>query len=653
MSIQYLLEELNEAQREAATLPNRHALVLAGAGSGKTKTIIARAAYLIAAGIPAHRIKILTFTRRAASEIVERVKLAIGEQAKTLSASTFHAWCMQLIHVAPQTFGAEGFTIIDRDDQMQLYKALRGKKNRGVFPTSRELIDLYSFARNTGRSLTETVELKLDSCIDCIPEMGQVMIAYENKKEAQHYLDFDDILEIVAIQMEQMPEVAAWVGGNYDVILVDEMQDTNPLQWRLIDPLKEIVTIFAVGDDAQSIYGFRGADFANIHSFTDRVPGSITLKLEDNYRSTQEILDLSNWLLEQSPLHYNKVLRSVRDSGNKPQLISFMNEYEEAGWIAEDLKRRRGLGDEWCEHMILVRSSLNGRVIEGALLAAKIPYQYIGGFKLLESAHIKDCLSILRLVANPLDEIAAMRFFGLWPGIGDVRASKLLDLMFKEKNFDKIPELIVQKGGLPKQAGEIIKSVSELRNNVAEAFKSAANKMESLLANKYQRQDWDKRKKDFKLVAKLAEKHTSILAFIEEYLLDPIHHTQVLPSPKNDVVTLITVHSAKGTESKVCYVVNCSPGAYPSSLSIAEDTVEEERRVLYVSFTRAKDELIVTRRGPATWAKSGGNLTEEEVYFLNGVPNGLFDETVHQPNNWQPRSRPPVGSKLIRGGIRV
>ena len=647
-----LIDELNAAQFKAVTLSNQHALVLAGAGSGKTKTIVARAAYLIESGIPAQKIKILTFTRRAASEIVERVKLAIGESATHLSASTFHAWCMHLMHAAPQSFGVEGNTIIDRDDQLQLIKALRGRKDKGTFPSANELINLYSFTRNTNRSLAETIELKMVEFVDLTTEIGQLLVNYEDKKERSRYLDYDDILEVVALQMEQVQEVADWIGGHYEYILLDEMQDTNPLQWRLIDPLKNIVTLFAVGDDAQSIYGFRGADFKNIHCFSDRVPDSIILKLEDNYRSTQDILNPSNWLLEQSPLNYNKVLRGVRGSGKKPQLISFLNEWEEVGWVVSDLQQRNSSGESWKDHMILVRSGYTGRLVESALLAAKIPYSFIGGFKLLESAHIKDCLSIMRLVANPFDEIAAMRYFLLWPGIGEVRAAKLVDLITNQKDFNLNSDLLVNTGGLPKQAGESLKSVWKNRNNVTKAFRAAFRGVESLLAAKYQGQGWDKRKPDFKLVEKLTERHTSILSFIEEYLLDPLHSSNVMKAPtKKDHVTIITIHSAKGTECKVCYVMNCSPGVYPSPMALAEDSVEEERRVLYVAFTRAKDELIVTRSGP-TLGMTGGDYAER-AYFLNGVPDELFESTVHRQGTNNSIGPAPFVKRPVRPRLKI
>ncbi len=652
MSIERLLDELNPRQREAATLTNQHALVLAGAGAGKTKTIIARAAYLISSGIPASRIRILTFTRRSASEIVERVKNSLGEKAQGLGASTFHAWCMSLLHSGPESFGVAGLSIIDRDDQLQLYKLLRGKKKKGSFPSASELCDLYSFARNTCRTLPETIELKAVEFIDKIDVIGKIMSAYEEKKNRHYYLDYDDILDFVAAQMSESEEVREWIASLYDCILIDETQDTNPLQWKLLHPLKDLVPLFAVGDDAQSIYGFRGADFRNIHLWSERVPGSSVLKLEDNYRSTQGILDVANWLLRQSPFNYDKTLNAVRGEGIKPKLCNFQDEWQEGGWIVSDLQERYGSGAPWRDHMVLVRSSSDARVIESFLVKASIPYRFIGGMKLLESAHIKDVMSVLRLVANPYDEIAAMRFLTLWQGVGDVRATKLVNMILDNPQIEYFLDLLVKQGGLDKSATEIIRVVHELQTDVAMAFRKATEKMATILEQKYRDKEWDKRRCDFKLVEKLAEKHSSILGFIEEYLLDPLHGSQIDTDDKDDTVTVITVHSAKGTECKTCYVVNVSPGAYPSSYATNEEEVEEERRVLYVALTRAIDELIVTRRSFTNWGQDRDNCGES--YFLNAVPDDLFDEVVVKKKE-SPKvgKRPPVAKRPTHVGIKL
>jgi len=402
MSLEKLMDELNPSQRAAATHSGSHALILAGAGCGKTKTIIARAAYLIGTGLPPNQIQILTFTRRAASEIVERVKNSIGQRSIGLNASTFHSWCTNLIRTAPEAFNLKNFSVIDRDDQLQLFRLLRGKQ-KGTFASAADICEIYSFARNTLRKLSEAIKKRNPEYIQHKDTLAQIMRGYEERKTERNYLDYDDVLALVANGLQQHPDLCTWISAKFDHILVDEMQDTNPLQWALLEPLAARSRLYCVGDDAQSIYGFRGADFANVHSFKTRLPDTTVYKLEDNYRSTQEILDLSNWLLRVSPISYDKELRAVRGQGKMPQLHTFENEWQLGRWVAEHIAERRLQGALWREHMILVRSGFSGRTVEQALLDREIPYQFIGGQKLLESAHVKDVLSGLRVVSNHRD----------------------------------------------------------------------------------------------------------------------------------------------------------------------------------------------------------------------------------------------------------
>lgn len=658
MTIHALLSELNDHQRIAATIQRQHALVLAGAGCGKTKTIIARAAFLISSGTPPARIQILTFTRRSAAEIVERVRLHLGDMSEGLQASTFHTWCMSLIRRAPSAFGCKGYSVIDRDDQLQLYKVLRGRKSSSQFPRAKELLDLYSYARNTKQTLDATLVRNAPNYYEQKSQIAQVMLAYESRKRDRRYLDYDDILDVVAQCLATSPETCSWLASQYDHLLVDEMQDTNPLQWKLIDPLKDQVTLFCVGDDAQSIYGFRGADFRNVHSFSERVQGSIKLKLERNYRSTQEILDVSNWLLSESPLDYQKILVAARGAGKRPQLRTFSNEWEEGRWIAEDLLERRSAGADWQEHMILVRSSYAGRIIEGSLLAREIPYRFIGGTRLLESAHVRDVLSALRVVANPKDEIGWMRFLSLWAGVGDVTANRVIERILTEQTLDGCILAMNDEPKLPVNATAIVRIVREFQTNVSKAITKAVAAMEGVLSEKYRNQDWEKRQRDFHLIEKLAEKHTSILAFIEEYLLDPVYGSEVRRLEVKDVVTVITIHSAKGTECEVCYVVNVTPGAYPSQYAYGkDDEVEEERRVLYVALTRAKNELIVTRQGYRLWAarntkpEDANEEKEDTSYFFNALPIGMFDERIEQKSQWQESRQAPALTQPVHVGI--
>ena len=638
MSLASLIDELNPQQKQAATTESQHSLVLAGAGCGKTKTIVARAAYLIDQGIPANQIQILTFTRRSASEIVARVELALGEQAKGLRASTFHTFCMYLLRRVPKAFGLEQFSIIDRDDQLMMFRLIRGKddkKNPNQLPKPQELCDLYSFARNTRQKLSDALEKQHPEHLAFKDQIAEIMKEYETRKRARSFLDYDDILAIVASALDQSDGLADYVASLCKHMLVDEMQDTNPLQWALLEPLKDKVSLFCVGDDAQSIYGFRGADFENIHHFKDRVPNAQVFKLEQNYRSTQEILDLSNWLLDQSEIQYNKRLDAHRGEGVKPRMHIFPNEFDEAKWIAIDIKERHYLqGSKWSDHMVLVRSSFAARHIEAACIAANVPYRFIGGMKLLETAHVKDLLSLLRVIANPLDDIAWMRFLTLWNGVGDVGASRLAQQLLLEPEFDLIFDKLEKFGRIPAETLLIMKQMTVLKQEVQACVSLGVQAIEAQLAENYKK-DWNRRQGDFELVKQLASKHTQLSEFLEEYVLDPVSISEIERQSDSDVVTLITIHSAKGTEQKVCYVVNVTPGQYPHARAQGDfNDVEEERRVLYVALTRAQNELILTKQNLSLWAR---DVIDEqgrkvESYFLNDLTRNLCSmETHHKP----------------------
>lgn len=681
MSLETILSELNPAQRKAATTNAQNTLVLAGAGSGKTKTIVARAAYLIDKGVPAHAIQIVTFTRRAASEIVTRVESYLGVQAEGLKASTFHTFCLSILRRYPKVFDLKGFNVIDRDDQVMLFKLLRGKLEdqrakdaqttatgktvtfqrhqpstiSEKLPKHKELADLYSYARNTQTKLKDALYKQLPDFQPAYDDIKEVMKGYEAQKQERHYLDYDDILEYVARYLNADDWLLERVTETTQYLLVDEMQDTNPLQWLLLQPFIGRSQLFCVGDDAQSIYGFRGADFENIHSFKQRVPDAEVLTLERNYRSTQEILDLSNWLLEQSELDYKKRLTAHRGNGIKPILYSFSNEFDEARFIVSDLKKRYEQGSPWHHHMLLLRSAYSGRQVESALISANIPYVFIGGTKLLEAAHVKDLLSMLRLIVNYLDELAWIRFLTLWDGIGDAGAGKFVNEFLTLPDLMACLEILDKKSKVPKPAINALKELAKIQHLPEKSLDIAFDALSEQLQKNYEKKDWDSRVKDFDLVKQLAIRHQTLADFIEAYILEPISNSEVSKQENDDVVTLITIHSAKGAEREVCYIVNASVGQYPHMR--AQDSfeeVEEERRVLYVAMTRAKDELIITRQNLNTWATNRTDSQGQtiESYFLSNVPkellvNDAYGSQTSQSPSWGGRSadfkKPKIG----------
>jgi DNA helicase-2/ATP-dependent DNA helicase PcrA len=654
------LDSLNLGQRRAVTFEGRHLLVLAGAGTGKTRTIVARAAYLIAQGANPAKIQIVTFTKRAAAEIVSRVRSCLPQnQARALKGSTFHSWCNQMLTTSPNLFGVKDFSVIDEDDQHAIMKMACGGKSlayEGVRVKPLELLEYYSFARNTKRNLSEMIQIKIFGGEDGADTkrkieafrnlMKPIYETYEQKKRERRYLDYDDMLQVVAARLKADEKAREIIAENYEHILVDEMQDTNPLQWDLLEPFQDCCRLFCVGDDAQSIYSFRGADFRNIHSFAERVPGAEVYKLEDNYRSTQEILDAANWLLRKSPLDYGKTLRAVRGAGVKPEIVNVRSDWDEAAWIADKIAENYSQGNkEYKDHLILVRSQVHSHALQAVLIQRRIPYVTYGGYKFMEAAHIKDLVSALRVVNNQQDEIAWIRFLTLWKGVGEARAAKWLTELLGQPSIGASAELLASRAFnedsalIPQVLSIIDKNRGDVRRSVAGAF----GLMEKRLAEKY-REDWDKKRKaDFPVLEALAGRYATLGEFITECLLDTsasvnnspiLGETDVRKTGSQDCVVISTIHSAKGLEADVCFVITVSPKAYPASWAVENiDQVEEERRVLYVAMTRAKNELFITRNLHSVHAidrfarqKVVAGKSIEEHYFLNGLPDALVTQ---------------------------
>lgn len=627
--------EFNQQQHAAIVCPTRHILVLAGAGTGKTRTIIGRASHLVREGCTPHRVAIITFTRRAAAEIRHRLVQSTGESCRHVVSGTFHNFCLRAMTSHPDWFGLTGSTIIDRDDQSQLMKLSRGeliaskaKDNpnfrqslKNKLPQAAQLLNYYSYARNTNQPIRDYLENFTEQTEQNIDKILQIFASYKKRKIEAGYLDFDDILHRFAKVMRQEPQVCKRIAEAYEHVLVDEMQDTNPLQWLILESLAPYVHIFCVGDDAQSIYAFRGADFRNVHSFQQRLPDAEVLKLELNYRSTQEILDLSNWLLSNSPLQYNKQLMAYRGSGIRPVLAEFHSDYDEAQWVGEQIVLRHEKGLRWDDQMVLCRTSHSARVIESDLIRRKIPHRFIGGIGLLQTAHVKDFLSVLRVLVNHRDDLAWMRYLTMWPGIGEVTAAKLIRVVTTVSDtlgsLERLKEL---RPGNPLLIP--LDQAYEKINAPMVCIQYLIELLDDIMASRYD--NWDKRRRDVKLLLRLAEKHDNVKDFLDTYTLDPISTTEADADNEDDLLTLITVHSAKGAEAKVCYVVAAQDGNYPHIRSRGQsDAVEEERRILYVALTRAQDELLISRHTGSYGGVADWRQPSVSVPFLSPLPPGM------------------------------
>ena len=604
------MDSLNEQQKYAATFNGKHLLVLAGAGTGKTRTIIARAKHLIQSGVNPKRILILSFTRKSAAEIVERISTELpSTKSEGLIGSTFHSWCMAIIQNNPDIFPQASYTLLDREDQESCFRLLCGRKwghknknDEKVAPKS--IVDIYSYMANAQCSLSDAIRMKMYNNAPATLKVDDdnevlkgVIVMYLDYKRSRKYIDYDDILLIVSKYLKRNEELRKHIAGLYDHILVDEMQDTNPLQYELLSSFYEDCHLFCVGDDAQSIYAFRGADFNTIHKFSEIVAGAEVCKLTINYRSTQEILDLANWVIGNSPLNYDKKLIANRGSGEKPQILHWRDEWEEAENIALNLLDEFKIhGKKYGDNLVLSRSSWGMRKVEGSLIKHKIPYRIFGGSSLMQSRHIRDVVAPMRIVSNYLDEIAWSRYLQLWEGIGPVASAKIIGKVINEKNLDDCLFSLMEMN-LQKEIADTLVQISNLQFDPANAITEALGVMFGRLKQIY-KDEWEWRKDDFPILSEVAKKTGSISEFVSEYILDPQLDLYAKEGGEvDDCVILSTIHSAKGLEADNVFIVNASSKSYPTPKAVlnGEDAIEEERRCLYVALTRAKNKLRIFR----------------------------------------------------------
>ena len=639
------MERLNPQQRAAVQHTQGHALVLAGAGTGKTTTLLARGHYLLAQGVRPEQIIMVTFTRRATREIRERLVQDVGDVASQIRVGTFHRICLDIMRMEPDVFDLQSFTIIDEDDREQLMRLARGSviPNDGGdqssrLPKANQLVEWYSYARNTNQTVRVYLQTHMLFDDTQLEEILKVYDFYDARKQQARYLDYDDILWRCTAVLSQRKDVRERIAGRFRHVLVDEIQDTSRLQWLLLHALRRKAELFCVGDDAQSIYSFRGADFRTVHEFSKLVEGGTVYRLTENYRSTQEILDVSNWLLEQSPLRYQKRLYAARGAGALPMLVECDDDLGQGLWLAGDLQRRHDSGVPWLQMTILVRTAFAARPIETALIERNIPYIFVGGTSLLKAAHVRDLLSLLRVLVNLRDEVAWMRYLTLFKGVGDRTAERWVRQMVACDTLEQAGQFLYRaKPDVQGPAMPLMHMQAAAQTPVG-LVQAALQAMTPLLAEKYKFEQWEQRQRDLELLVRVAARFRSMAAFIEEFVLDPLHASQV--APPDDAVVLSTVHAAKGTECDVVYVARADAGQYPSGRATDDAEIEEERRVLYVALTRAKNEMIIVR-SPELIPPWGS-----QQCFFDVLPAGLTN-TIEVAN----RRREAWRALLEQGGV--
>lgn len=597
-------KELNTEQLAVVENGDGACLVLAGAGSGKTRTITYRVAYLLEHGVMSQNILLLTFTNKASKEMLSRVETLLGSYPTGLCGGTFHSVANRILRQYAELVGAtQHFSILDTEDSESLLKVC--VKESGVdttdrkFPSAAKLHSIFSYARNAGRTVADVVEQNHGHFFELISVMQRIQDAYETHKQQADAMDFDDLLIRFRDLLVQNPSVRDRLATQFRYVLVDEYQDTNVLQAELITLLSSVHhNILVVGDDAQSIYSFRAAEIKNILSFPDRYARAKTFRLTANYRSSPEILAIANETICNNKNQFKKELSSTRASMEKPFLISAPTTTQEAQYIAQQILTLKKNGISSCEIAVLFRAAFHSQALEFELMRRDIPYEYRGGMKFFERAHVKDVLAYVRVNVNPKDEAAWMRVLGLQAGIGLVTAQKIIAQICLGDTLAQVIETKIS-GGVKAVAGwdRLILTLKKISNEM-----SPAQIIRTVIASDYRQvleaeyPDFMDRLEDLEQFAVFAENYSDIISFLTDVSLTSDYGALAGETDESEEqIILSTVHQAKGLEWDAVFVMNLVDGKFPNGKALNErDGLEEERRLFYVATTRARKFLYYT-----------------------------------------------------------
>lgn len=632
------LKELNPEQLEAVTAPDGPCMVIAGAGSGKTRVVTSRVAYLVESGVPAENILLVTFTQKAAREMLYRAGGLIHGDISKLKGGTFHHICNLILRKHAKKIGFDSsFTILDREDSKDMLNMCRkdattNKKGK-LFPKSSVLQNILGLSVNTREHILNVIEKRYPHLEEFADDIQKVLNSYAKKKKETNAMDFDDLLEKTLDLLSENDNVKEAYARYFKYILVDEYQDTNLLQTELLDLwASHWRNIMVVGDDFQSIYSFRGARFENILEFPGKYPDAKIFTVETNYRSTPQILNFANYIISSSRHKFKKGLNPVRKPGAKPIVISTMDVYQQASFIAQRIYELYEEGLSLSDIAVLYRAHFHSMELQMELSRKGIPFWVRSGLRFFEQAHIKDVLSYMRILENAKDELPWMRLLRHIPQIGDATASKIYEKVTKSaKPFDLKPKEL----GLPKFAEQnfnrFITLLRELNNEKTEI--SPAAMVQRILKEDYHSYieasyiDWERRIEDIQQLARFAETYSSAENFISELALVGGIRTEDMVDlgEEEDKVILSTVHQAKGLEWKAVFIIWMVEGYFPSYKADTQEEREEEQRLFYVSLTRAKDQLYLTY--PLISMKNNSPWTSNSPSsFLGEIDEDAFEE---------------------------
>ncbi len=586
--------DLNPAQYEAVTSIHGPVLVIAGAGSGKTRTIVYRLAHLVNLGINPSSILLLTFTKKAAQEMLFRAGRLLGREVEGISGGTFHSFANMVLRRFSSYLGYKReFSIIDQGDSQDIIKQIKeslgiGKGDRS-FPKKNTIFSLISRSRNTELSLEEVMMEGASHLLMYVEEMERIYSSYTEFKIKHHLMDYDDLLFNLEKLLLEYGEVLEWLRLRFTYLMVDEYQDTNLVQGRLVRLIGgEEGNVMAVGDDAQSIYSFRGATIKNILEFKKGFPSTKIIKLEQNYRSTQPILDLGNEILSHARDKYEKKLVAIRKKGPLPQLIHTINDRTQASIVVnkiEELSRTYPLN----EIAVLFRAGYQSYQIEMLLGKSSIPYKKFGGIKFSEAAHIKDLLAYLKLIHNPWDYISWQRVLALLPGIGPKTIKRLYESYISDKKY--FSSRVNSHLELKALFG-LIFTLQRDKHPPSFVLERVMEHYLPIFKEKYH-DDYPRRIPGIEELIQISSGYSDVEDFLSDITLEP-PDSALQGDPLAQYVTLSTIHSAKGLEWAVVILIDMVEDRFPSR-HCANDphALEEERRLFYVACTRAKDILIL------------------------------------------------------------
>ena len=628
-------QELNEAQRQAALFLEGPLLVIAGAGTGKTRTLVYRVARLIERGIDPRSILLLTFTRRAADEMLRRASLLTDSRCERIAGGTFHSFGNMVLRQYGQLLGlAPGFTIMDRSDSEDVIRILRAQMGLDArekrFPRKQTIMEILSLARNRQAPMPELVEREYSHLADFLDELVVIEERYQDYKREKSLLDYDDLLTRLKELLDSQEDLRRRLSDRFRFIMVDEYQDTNRLQSDIVRGLAcTHDNVMAVGDDAQSIYSFRGANFRNIMDFPSQFPGTTVIALEENYRSTQPILRLTNEIIARAAEGYEKRLFSRKGKGEAPLLVQAESEQMQSRFVCQRVLELREEGVPLWDMAVLFRSSFHSFDLEFELARRDIPFVKRGGFRFMESAHIKDLLAHLRVVSNPRDAVSWNRVLTLLEGVGPKMSRTLIDRILAHDDPGRCLDQVESRG----RAKQGLKTLGQVLGECAEKTRPAD--MTQYLMRYYlpilkqkHADDYPKRVRDLEHFQTLTERYQSVERLLTDMALEPpsasVDDTLAV-DPDEGPLVLSTVHSAKGLEWHSVFVIWALEGRFPSYYNTNSlEELEEERRLLYVAATRAKENLFFAY--PArVYDQSLGMVFSRPSQFIDGISEELLE----------------------------